>query len=133
MHKSRLGGFIIDCRTADLQGAAAFWSAALGMKTRALPGEEGETYVALVDTDRNLDIEVQTVDHESRVHIDIEADDIEAEVRRLEGLGAKRVAKVKGWVVMKAPTGQKFCVVRARGGDCADKANSWRRHGEGAG
>ena len=39
----------------------------------------------------DCDIEVQTVDHPSRVHLDIETDDIEAEVRRLEGLGAKTV------------------------------------------
>jgi hypothetical protein len=31
MHKNKLGGFIIDCRTQDLSAAAAFWSAALGM------------------------------------------------------------------------------------------------------
>ena len=29
-HRSRLAGFIIDCETDDLAGAAAFWSAALG-------------------------------------------------------------------------------------------------------
>ncbi len=41
MHKSKLAGFIIDCETGDLPGAAAFWSAALGMRTEALgPGEE---------------------------------------------------------------------------------------------
>lgn len=125
MHKSRLGGFIIDCRTDDLAGAAEFWSRALGMKTRALPGEEGKTYITLVDADRNLDIEVQSVDHESRVHLDIESDDIEAEASRLEKLGAKRVAKIKGWLVMEAPTGQRFCIVRARTPDFAQKANGW--------
>jgi len=30
-HRSRLAGFIIDCRTGDLDGAAAFWSGALGL------------------------------------------------------------------------------------------------------
>lgn len=29
-HRSRLAGFIIDCRTEDLPSAARFWSAALG-------------------------------------------------------------------------------------------------------
>lgn len=125
MHKSMLGGLIIDCKSGDLEGAAAFWSAALGMKTRALPGDEGKTYTALVDPDDRLDIEVQTVDHESRVHLDIESDDIEAEARRLEKLGAKRVAKIKGWVVMEAPTGQKFCIVKARYRDFDKKANRW--------
>ncbi len=30
-HRSRLAGFIIDCQTDNLEKAAAFWSAALGM------------------------------------------------------------------------------------------------------
>ena len=95
MHKSKLAGFIIDCKTDDLEGAAAFWSAALGMKTRALPGVEGENYIRLLDEEDRLHIEVQAVTHESRVHLDIAADDVEAEVKRLEELGAKRVAKVQ--------------------------------------
>ena len=55
---------------------------------------------------------LQQVGHESRVHLDIEADDIEAEVARLEALGAKRVAQLKAWWVMEAPTDQRFCVIR---------------------
>lgn len=92
MHRSRLAGFIIDCQTPDFDGAAAFWSAALGMPSRALPGTEGEKYVRLDEGGRDLHVEVQKVDHPSRVHLDIETDDIEAEVARLEKLGAKRVA-----------------------------------------
>jgi hypothetical protein len=92
MHKSRLAGFIIDCRTDDLAGAADFWGHALGMEIRALPAEEGEKYVRLVDRSSELHIEVQKVDHPSRVHLDVETDDIEAEVRRLESLGARRVS-----------------------------------------
>jgi hypothetical protein len=125
MHKSMLGGLIIDCKTGDLDGAAAFWSAALGMKSRALPGEEGKTYMKLIDPEGRLDVEVQIVDHESRVHLDIEADDIEAEVRRLEKLGARRVANIKDWIVMQAPTGQKFCVVKARYRAFEQNANRW--------
>ncbi len=44
MHKSKLSGFIIDCRTDDLSAAAEFWSIALGMPARELPGSEGELY-----------------------------------------------------------------------------------------
>jgi hypothetical protein len=125
MHRSKLGGFIIDCQTADLQGAASFWGAALGMATEAIPGAEGELYVRLVDPLGRLDVEVQRVAHPSRVHLDIEADDIEAEVRRLEALGARRVQKVKGWWVMEAPTGQRFCVVAATSANFAPEANPW--------
>ena len=125
MHKSKLAGFIIDCQTDDLQSAATFWSAALGMATRDLPGEEGRKYVRLMDPESYLDIEVQQVRHESRVHLDIETDDIEAEVRRLEKLGAKRLEKIHSWWVMQAPTGQKFCVVRVHDKDFATRARSW--------
>ena len=125
MHKSKLAGFIIDCQTDDLDGAAGFWSAALGMPVRPLPPDEAATYKKLEDTRHGLSIEVQTVQHPSRVHLDIESDDIEAEVRRLENLGAKSVAAIKGWVVMEAPTGQRFCVVRVLSGDFASTASVW--------
>lgn len=124
MHRSRLAGFIIDCNTDDLQAAAEFWGAALGMKVGALPGEEGK-YIQLIEPSERLHIEVQAVSHPSRVHLDIESDDIEAEVRRLEALGAKRLQKVKTWWVMEAPTGQRFCVVRPQGSSFADDANTW--------
>ena len=125
MHSSRLAGFIIDCQTDDLQAAAQFWSGALGMQTRELPGEEGQKYVRLLDPAERLHVEVQSVSHPSRVHLDIETDDIAAEVRRLEALGARRVQQVQGWWVMEAPTGQRFCVVQAAAGALARHAQTW--------
>ena len=125
MHRSKLCGFIIDCQGDDLPGAAAFWSGALGMPTREFAGTEGDSYVRLLDGQHGLHIEVQRVDHASRVHLDIEADDIEAEVRRLEGLGARRVAQIRTWWVMEAPTGQRFCVVRQSSPDFDAKASRW--------
>jgi len=125
MHKSKLGGFIIDCQTGDLAGAADFWGAALGMPVRELPPGESETYKRLEDSQHGLDIEVQLVNHASRVHLDIESDDIEAEVRRLEKLGAKRIQAVRTWWVMEAPTGQRFCVVQASSRSFSQKATEW--------
>ena len=125
MHKSKLAGFIIDCQTEDLPSAARFWGAALGMAVRALPAEEGEKYVRLDDPRQSLHIEVQKVTHESRVHLDIESDDVDAEVARLEALGASVVKRVHTWCVMQAPTGQRFCVVRAASRDFVDQANQW--------
>ncbi|MFA6314551.1 MAG: VOC family protein [Sterolibacterium sp.] len=125
MHKSKLAGFIIDCQTADLQGAAKFWGAALGMDVEPLPASEGEKYAQLLDPADQLHIEVQLVAHPSRVHLDIETDDVEAEVRRLESHGAKRIQQINTWMVMEAPTGQRFCVVRAKGRHFAATANAW--------
>jgi predicted enzyme related to lactoylglutathione lyase len=125
MHKSRLAGFIIDCNTSDLPEAARFWGGALGMEIRQLPGTEGDRYIKLVDPSEQLHVEVQSVSHPSRVHLDIETDDIEAEVRRLEALGARRVQQVHTWWVMEAPTGQRFCVVRPQSPGFAERANGW--------
>jgi predicted enzyme related to lactoylglutathione lyase len=112
MHHSRLAGFIIDCKTDDLEKAAEFWSAALGFSLRDAAEEPNAKYRQMVTGPEGPHIEVQRVEHESRVHLDIESDDIEAEVRRLESLGARRLQNVQTWVVMEAPTGQRFCVVR---------------------
>lgn len=125
MHKSKLAGFIIDCRTDDLHGASAFWSGALGMDRRGLDGSEGDNYVRLLDERHGLHIEVQKVTHDSRLHLDIETDDIDAEVQRLEKLGVKRVKQVRTWWVMEAPTGQRFCVVRVQSKDFDRLATQW--------
>jgi len=55
---------------------------------------------------------LQKVEHASRVHLDIETDDIEAEVERLQALGAIEIARIQGWVVLEAPSGHRFCVVK---------------------
>jgi hypothetical protein len=125
MHKSRLAGFIIDCRTEDLDAAARFWSAALGLALRPSAGQD-PLYRALDTAADEPHLEVQRVQHESRVHLDIESDDIEAEVRRLEKLGARSLGALKTWHVMEAPTRQRFCVVRAQRPDFAAKANTWK-------
>jgi predicted enzyme related to lactoylglutathione lyase len=125
VHKSKLAGFIIDCQTSDLESAAHFWANALGMPVRELPPDEAALYKGLEDAHHGLDIEVQIVNHPSRVHLDIETDDIEAEVGRLEKLGAKRIQGIHTWVVMEAPTGQRFCVVRAESKSFAERATAW--------
>ena len=114
MHKSKLAGFIIDCETDDLTAPRISGAARSGCRCANCRAEKGEIYKRLDDSQHGLHIEVQKVSHPSRVHLDIETDDIEAEVRRLEKLGAKRIQAVHTWWVMEAPTGQRFCVVRGR-------------------
>src|SRR5580704_6764972 len=109
MHKSRLAGFIIDCQTQDLESATRFWSAALGLTVRP-PTETKYRTLATAPDD---------------VHLDIETDDLEAEVRRLERLGARRIGALRTWYVMEAPTGQRFCVVRPQRADFEARANHW--------
>jgi hypothetical protein len=82
--------------------------------------------VTLRTGDDELYIEVQKVSHDSRVHLDIETDNIEAEVMRLEKLGARRVEKIRTWWVMEAPTGQRFCVVNPQKKSFETRANEWQ-------
>lgn len=124
-HRSRLAGFIIDCQTQDLDAAASFWGGALGLPRRQDLPEDAGLYVRLDQAPGDLHVEVQKVVHPSRVHLDIESDDIEAEVRRLEALGARRIGTVKRWVVMEAPTGQRFCVVKMHHPEAGATPNEW--------
>ena len=125
MHKSRLATIVIDCQTQELDTAASFWSKALGWEAEKLSDPENANYRQLNTPPSEVTVLVQSVSHPSRVHIDIETDDIEAEVKRLEGLGARRVAHIKRWWVMQAPTGQRFCVVRPQRPDFESHANVW--------
>lgn len=125
-HRSRLAGFIIDCQDRDSDHAAIFWSAALGLAVGHHEHDDnGSQYTGLVGGPGGLHVEVQRVSHASRVHLDIEADDIDAEAQRLEVLGARRISRVKDWWVMEAPTGHRFCVVQMRHPERGTVPNHW--------
>jgi|SRR5689334_21744933 catechol 2,3-dioxygenase-like lactoylglutathione lyase family enzyme len=118
MHRSRLSTFVLDCKVPDLERAADFWSRALGR--RWTPEPDGDPNYRRLDSDGDEPLLlVQKVEHDSRIHLDIETDDLEGEARRLEALGAKRIAFIKRWIVMEAPTGQRFCVVNPQRGALA--------------
>ena len=124
-HRSRLAGFIIDCETGEIDAAAEFWSGALGLARVETYDDDGAQYAQLADGPGHLHIEVQKVDHPSRVHLDIESDDLDAEAARLEALGAKRIKFVKRWWVMEAPTGHRFCIVRMKHPELGPTPNQW--------
>ncbi len=125
MHYSRLSALLIDCNTPDLDTAAQFWSLVLGRAIdREYAGSDGN--YRMLETPRGEPVvEIQRVRHESRVHIDIETDDIPAEVARLERLGATVDKRLERWVVMRAPTGQRFCVVGVQRSGFPENANRW--------
>jgi hypothetical protein len=93
MHHSRLCAVLIDCRTSDLDGAARFWGEALGRSVDPNHAGSRGNYLMLETPPDEPIVQIQRVDHESRVHIDIETDDIAAEVARLTKLGAKVVER----------------------------------------
>lgn len=124
-HHSRLSTFVLDCQVDDLAPHVAFWSQALGKRVDTLD-EDGDGKYARLDTANDEPVLLlQKVRHDSRIHLDIEADDVEAEVARLEGLGAKRVEQVRTWWVMEAPSGHRFCVVRQQRKPFGPHLNRW--------
>jgi len=123
MHRSRLGALIVDCQTDDLAGEAEFWGAALGGNPGPL--RPGGRYIDVNADAADPHVILQRVDHASRIHIDIETDDIDAEVRRLEGLGASVVEKLERWTVMEAPSKHRFCIIGVRRDGFEEQANVW--------
>jgi predicted enzyme related to lactoylglutathione lyase len=108
-------GLVIDC--PDPEALAPFWAGALGYEVRGTAGN----YALLADSDsRGPKLLLQRVAEakagKNRVHFDIDTTEVDAEVARLEGLGARRLEadarQEHGmrWVVMADPAGNEFCV-----------------------
>ena len=125
MHRSRINGILIDCNVDDIDAAARFWAEALGRPIDPDHPGTRDNYVMLETPPGEWAVQIQRVDHESRVHLDIETDDIPAEVARLEKLGAIVDQKLERWVVMRAPSGQRFCVVRVQREGFEKNSKSW--------
>jgi Glyoxalase-like domain len=110
----RIGELAIDCSDPTL--AAQFWCEALGYRIT----DQDETGVAIAgDPAAPTILLFATSDsklHKNRFHLDVCPVDTsqEEEVRRLEGLGARRLDIGQGdvsWVVMEDPVGTEFCVM----------------------
>lgn len=124
-HRSRLSTFVLDCEADDLAPHVEFWSRALGKPVKPPPEDDDGRYAELDTADDEPLLMLQKVDHAPRIHLDIEADDIDAEADRLEQLGARRVGFVKRWWVMEAPSGHRFCVVRPQRANFGPHTNRW--------
>jgi hypothetical protein len=125
VHRSRLTAALFDVPDGKFQAESAFWSGALGVTPVA---SDDPDYIEFEPLLNDLQVMVQrTRGHTpARVHLDIETDDVEAEVARLEGLGATRVKTVKTWWVMRDPAGLQFCVVRVQSPEAFDAhATTW--------
>jgi len=92
VHRSRLCHIVIDCD--DLDRAAAFWCAVLDATAEGVDPQSGHVYRRLRLPDSDIRVLLQhTTDQKcgkERMHLDLEAEDVEAEVQRLEALGATR-------------------------------------------
>jgi hypothetical protein len=113
-HRSRLVQVCLDIPHGRIDEEKAFWSTITGWPLEPSsqeefgghlkPGEGGSLQLLLQEL--GPDDPATT----TRAHLDLGADDREAEVARLEALGAQRVSDGSGWVVMRDPVGQVFCV-----------------------
>ena len=121
-HHSRIGCLCIDCKTDDLGQALTFWSTLLGGEGRII---DDSKYAEIVDGDRNPRVILQAVHHEPRIHLDIETEHREAECARLKAAGAREVARISDWIVMEAPTGHRFCLVKPQTSDFPGDARRW--------
>ncbi len=116
---ARISCICIDA--VDPHRVADFWAAVLGWEVV----EDGDEGISLASPDRDLptlDVLVLPVPEAKRVknrlHLDLRADgtSFDAELARLEGLGARRVDIGQGpdvsWVVFADPEGNEFCLLR---------------------
>jgi Glyoxalase-like domain len=124
MHRSRLCSILLDCSAETMAAGVHFWQQALGVAARSAD-EPTSPYVTLSGGAGELQLYLQQVHDASRIHLDIETDNVEAEVQRLEKLGARRQASIQTWWVMEDPCGHLFCVVPAHSDAFAAQAQIW--------
>lgn len=110
--------FVLDCN--DPEALAGFWTAALGYVRL----EEGEPIAIGTSPEGGVDGPVLLLQRvpepkaaKNRMHLDLHTDDLDGEVDRLVGLGARRLAEPQEdrgwcWVVMADPEDNEFCVCR---------------------
>jgi hypothetical protein len=110
MHRSRLVGLLIDTPAAQAGAEVEFWAGALGAPAHPSPDEEQFTGVA--STIPGFFTVVQAIDDGApRYHLDIETDDLAAEVARLTALGAVQVSRWQDAFTMRTPGGHLLCVI----------------------
>ena len=124
-HYSRLYRIVIDVPPADHDNELAFWSAASGQPLTQ--GDFHPEYHGAALHGQDFGLLIQRLGHgPGRIHIDIHTDDLDAEVARLEKLGAERVQQVDHWWVLRDPAGLLFCVVPEPAGSLDDgNAHRW--------
>ena len=115
--RTRLCHFVID--VSDLDRGVAFWTEALDAVDEPLPEISSQVYRHLRLSGTEIAVLLQKANDKKvskeRMHLDLEADDVEAEVKRLEALGATRWdhQQERGfdfWV-MRDPWGNEFCIL----------------------
>ena len=125
-HRSRLSILLLDLPPEHHAAGRDFWSGATGRP--AEPDPDDRAWASLGSFADGWHVEVQLTGSGTppRWHVDIETDDVHAEVARLEALGAVRLADMGGYWQMKDPAGLLFCVVGVQtGAEFERHATTW--------
>jgi predicted enzyme related to lactoylglutathione lyase len=125
-HRSRLSILLLDLPPEHHAAGRDFWSAATGHPAES--SADAPEWASLGSFAGGFHLEVQRTGAGTppRWHVDIETDDIEAEVARLEGLGARRLADMGRFWQMTDPAGMVFCVVGIQTGEDFERhATTW--------
>jgi predicted enzyme related to lactoylglutathione lyase len=125
-HYSKLSVIVIDAPEEDHDQELAFWQAAIGTELTRVE-RHPEYHGARLPHLDHMGMLVQRLgEGPARVHLDFHTNDVEAEVTRLEELGARREQQVHEWYVLRDPAGLLFCVIPARPGTLNDdNAQRW--------
>lgn len=123
-HFSRLTTVVIDVPASGHDRELAFWQAAIG---KSLPQFDYPEYHGGRLHGQDFWLLMQRLgEGAARVHVDIHTNSMEAEVQRLERLGAQRVQQAHSWWVMRDPAGLLFCVIPDPDGTLnEDNAHRW--------
>ena len=131
-HRSRLCHFVID--VDNLDRGVQFWSAALDATEEPLSETSRHIYRRLRLPNSDIRILLQRTDDQKlskeRMHLDLETDDVEAEVQRLEALGATRwdhqQERGHDFWVLRDPWGNEFCVLQPEFPYLLARRRPWR-------
>ncbi|HVX47399.1 MAG TPA: VOC family protein [Mycobacteriales bacterium] len=128
MHRSRVGALFIDQPTTSFRASMEFWAAATGRQVEEAT-DPASPYRSLGHFHGDLLVEMQEVGEGTapRIHLDVDTDDVDAEVQRLENLGAKRLQQCDGgryWQMID-PGGLVFCVIPPHTTDFEEHAVVW--------
>ena len=123
----QLAAVTIDC--ADALAVATFWSAALGRPLDPKP-DRGFASIGMPEHRDQVGWSItgdvtwlfaavpEAKTAKNRMHIDLAAPEVEAEIARLVDLGATVVSEMNeygyAWTVMHDPEGNEFCVAQLR-------------------
>jgi hypothetical protein len=125
-HRSRLAILLLDLPPEHHAGGSAFWAGATGRVAAPDPADADWASLGAFADGFHLEVQRTGAGTPPRWHVDVETDDVPAEVTRLEALGARRHRDMGFSWQLTDPAGLVFCVVGVQTGAAFEKyATTW--------